>query len=81
MKQIVLNIKESKYKFFIELVKSLGFVEIVSKPSVKTKSSEENDKPNREEILDGLEESFKELKLYKEGKIKFKNAKDLIDEL
>ena len=28
MKQIVLNIKESKYRFFMELIKSLDFVQV-----------------------------------------------------
>lgn len=70
MKQVVLNIKEDKYRFFMELVKSLDFVQV-----------EEEEGDSKEEIIANLTAGFQELKLYKEGKKKFKDAKDLIDEL
>jgi predicted transposase YdaD len=70
MKQVVLNIKEGKYRFFMELVKSLDFVQV-----------EKNEGDSKEEIVANLKQSFKELKLYKEGKLEARNAEDLINEL
>ena len=54
----------------MELVKSLDFVQV-----------EEDQGDSKEEIIHNLTQSFKELKQYKEGKIQFRDAKDLIDEL
>lgn len=71
MKQITLNIKDGKYQFFMELVKNLDFVQV----------EKTDDGDSKEEIIANLTQGFKELKLYKEGKKKFKNAQDLIDEL
>lgn len=70
MKQVVLNIKEDKYKFFMELVKSFDFVQV-----------DENTGDSKEEIIANLTQAFKELKLYKEGKLKGTPAKKLLDEL
>ncbi|MBX2966447.1 MAG: hypothetical protein KF845_09895 [Cyclobacteriaceae bacterium] len=70
MKQVVLNIKDEKYRFFLELIKNLDFVQV-----------EEIKGDSKEEIIANLKEGFKELKLYKERKKKFRDAKDLINEL
>lgn len=70
MKQVVLNIKSSKYEFFMELLKSFDFVEI---EKITTDS--------KEEIIESLTQSLKELKQYKEGKLKTISAKQLLDEL
>jgi len=69
MKQITLNIKEGKFQFFMELVKSLDFVHV---------DSEEDSK---EAIVKNLKKGFKEMKLYKEGKLKGTQLKDFLDEL
>lgn len=37
--------------------------------------------PSRQEILDGIETAAKEARLYLDGKIKLKDAKQLLDEL
>lgn len=70
MKQVVLNIKESKYKFFMELVKSLDFVQV-----------DEDAGDSKEEIVANLTQAFKELKLYKEGKLKGIPVEKLLDEI
>ncbi len=70
MKQVVLNIKEGKYQFFMELVKNFDFVQV-----------EEEKDDSKEEIIANMKEGFKELKLYNEGKKKFRDANDLINEL
>ena len=70
MKQILINIKDSKYQFFLELLKSFDFVEI-----------EEYEGDSREEIIANLKQGFKEMKLYKQGKLKTTVAKDFLNEL
>jgi hypothetical protein len=70
MKQVVLNVRESKYPFFIELVRSFDFVQI-----------EENTGDTKENIVANLTQGFKELELYKQGKLKTTSAKDFLNEL
>lgn len=70
MKQLVLNIEESQYHFFMELINNLDFVKIA-----------EDTDDSKEEIVESLKQSFSELKLYKEGKLKGISAKELLDEL
>ena len=70
MKQIILNVKDAKYPFFLELVKSLDFVQI-----------QEEMGDSKEEITTNLKQAFKDLKDYKEGKLNTTSAKDFLDEL
>lgn len=70
MKQIVLNIKEEKYRFFMELVKSFDFIQI-----------EEVEGDSKKDIVKNLTQGFKDLKLYKQGKLKTTPAKDFLHEL
>ncbi|MEP7167756.1 MAG: hypothetical protein ABI855_00135 [Bacteroidota bacterium] len=70
MKQITLHIPEKKYSFFMELVKSLGFVKKVEEESAA-----------KEQLLNELKEAITELKLIEQGKLKARPAKDLLDEL
>lgn len=55
----------------MELVKSLDFVQIENV----------DDGDSKEEIVANLTQGFKELKLYKEGKLKTTSAKEFLDEL
>jgi hypothetical protein len=59
MKQVTINIPDSKYSFFMELVKNLG-LEKVKEETVDASN----------EALKGLEQGFKEVKLIREGKMK-----------
>lgn len=70
MKRITLKIPDSKYAFFLELVKNLG-LEKVEEESIEAS----------QEALDGLEQGFKEVKLIQEGKIKGTPLKEFLDEL
>ena len=70
MKQVVLNIKEGKYRFFMELIKSFDFVQI-----------QEDVGDSREEIVANLTQAFKDLKDHKQGKLKTTPAKDFLNEL
>jgi hypothetical protein len=70
MKQIVLTIKDTKYRFFMELIKSFDFVQI-----------EDIEGDSKKDIVKNLTHGFKDLKLYKQGKLKTTSAKDFLDEV
>jgi hypothetical protein len=71
MKQITLSIPDNKYSFFLELVKSLGFVKAVGIDL----------EPTKDEILVGLSEAVNEVQLHKKGKLKLKTAQQFLNEL
>ena len=66
MKQITLNITDNKFQTFLELIKTLDYVEI---------SEVEN------KALDELQNSLKQVKLMQEGKLKKQSAEDFLNEL
>lgn len=70
MKQVVLHVEDSKYTFFIELIKSLDFVDL-----------QDDTGDSKEEIAANLTHGFKDLKRYKQGKLKSTPAKAFLDEL
>ena len=70
MKQVTLQIPDNKYHFFLELVKSLGFV----------KKVQENE-PDKAMILKDLKDAVEEVNQIKKGKIKGISAKELLNEL
>lgn len=66
MKQLILNIKDSKYQTFLEFIKTLDYVEV---PEAG------------QEALHQLENSLKQVKLMKEGKIDKQSAEEFLNEL
>ena len=60
MKQITLNIKDDKFQFFMELIKSLDFVQV----------EENNDGDTKEAILSNIKNGLEEVKHFKQGKLK-----------
>ena len=69
MKQVTLNIKENKFRFFMELVKNLDFVQV----------DDEGD--SKEAILSNIKKGLEEVKLARQGKLKTTPAKDFLNEL
>jgi hypothetical protein len=67
MKEITLEIKEEKYRFFLELLKNLDFV------SIKTQS--------KKEVLLNIARGMQEVSLAEKGKIKSRPAKSFLNEL
>ena len=67
MKEVVLEVKEEKYRFFIELIKNLDFV------SVKTQT--------KKELLLNIARGMQEANLASKGKIKSRSAKAFLNEL
>ena len=67
--KVLLDIKDSKVSFVMELLNSLNFVKV--KPLSDEKA----------ELMSNIKEAIEELKMIKQGKIKGIPAKDLLDEL
>lgn len=68
MKQVTLHIKDSKFKFFMELVKNLDFVEV-------------DEAESKEAVVENIKKGLEEVKLAKQGKLKTTPAKEFLDEL
>lgn len=72
MKQVTLYIPEKKYLFFMELIKSLGFVKIQSEQTLYNEN---------QTFVDEVQESLNQVEKHLQGKIKLKSADQLLDEL
>lgn len=81
--QLLLDIREDKVGFVLELLSNLPFVKTkkVKQPDLVAEPQEEYIPRTEEEILAGLSEALHEVKLHKEGKIKLQSARDFLDEL
>ena len=69
--KIVLDIKESRASFFLELINSLTYVRVLR----QVKDVQKN------KYIQELAEAFNDVALYEQGKKKLKSAKDLLNEL
>ncbi len=67
--KVLLDIKDAKASFVMELLKSLPFVK------AKTLT------PHKAKILEDVKEAVEEMKQIKKGKLKARNAEDLFNEL
>lgn len=72
MKQVVLNIPDKKYTFFMELVKSLDFVEL---------PKDETQIKKHAEFLEGTKKSLEQVEQHLKGEINLKTAEQLYNEL
>ena len=68
--KILLDIKDNKAAFFMEVLKSFNFV----KKATPLSDAKAN-------LMQDIREAVEELRLVKEGKLKARNAEDLINEL
>ncbi len=67
--KILLDIKDSKAEFILELLKNFSFVK--AKPLT----------PHKAQVLEGIKEAVEEIKLIKAGKLKAKPLNQFLDEL
>lgn len=67
--KVLLDIKDSKVPFVMELLESFSFVK--AKPLSTYKA----------EVLENLKDAVEELNLISEGKLKGRNAEELLNEL
>lgn len=95
--KILLEIKDDKSDFIIELLSNFDYV----RAEVLTNGTYDNDavvlsdddtddeeditpeqrRKNTEEFLEGFRESLRELKAWKEGKVEYRPAREVLDEL
>lgn len=69
MKQVTLNIADSKFKAFLEFIKTLDYVKVEDVEDVEGKA------------LDELQSSLNQVKLMREGKLPKQSAQDFLNEL
>jgi len=67
--KILLDVKDSKVAFFMELIKNFSFVKANPLSPYKAK------------VLEDVKEAVEEMKLIKSGKLTGRNAEDLFNEL
>ncbi len=67
--KVILDIKDNKVDFVMELLDSLSFV--------KAKSIS----PSKAELMEEIKEAVEYINLVKKGKVKARPAKDLLNEL
>lgn len=70
MKEVTLYIPEKKFSFFMELVNSLDFVK-----------KEEGAGHSEERSVKGFKEAVRQINLVKQGKLKARDARELLHEL
>jgi hypothetical protein len=67
--KVLLDIKDAKAPFVMELLQSFSFVK--AKPL----------SPYKAKVLEDVREAIEQINLIKEGKLQARNAEDLLDEL
>ena len=71
-KRVVLTVSSRKYDFLMELLCNFDFVHV---------EQEENEGDSREEIIANLQQTAKDLKLIREGKLEGRSAREFLKEL
>lgn len=75
---VTVDIPVAYYDTFIDMFKGMGIKYADSQPrATKPKPAPDS----KEYILDTIAEGFRELQLWKEGKLEFKPAEELLNEL
>lgn len=72
MKQVIIEVKDDKYRFFLELVKNFNFIKI---------RNEKKFVSEKEIALRNIASGIQEAILAGQGKIKSRPAKDFLNEL
>ena len=71
--RLVLNIRDDKAGFFIELLRNFPFV--------TTEEVADSEDRTEAQVLEDLREALEEVKLAKDGKIQLQSARAFLDEL
>ena len=77
MQQVIINVPEKKFPFFMKLMNSLNFVKVVE-PS---QSLEDQLSPEQKKTWQNIKQGFIELKMIEEGKLKSRPIQELLNEL
>lgn len=78
--EYIIDVKDSEAPFVLDLLSRFDFVDI--RPADES-DEEADDEPEltKEQLLADVKEALEEVKLYKQGKIKLKSAREFLDEL
>jgi len=71
MRQVTLNIQDSKFGFFMDLISNLDFVKIES----------DDASPTKEEILQNIKTGLREVEMIERGEMKATTLKEFLDEI
>ena len=77
MKQVVLNIPDNEYQFFMKVIKNFPFVKVDEKKN-KLLEQEEKLSVTKRKIWSNIKEGLKELELIEQGEIREKTAKEFL---
>lgn len=69
--KVLLDVKENRAPFLMELLKSLNYVSVLNEVKLKRNSV----------FISEMKEAFDDVKLHEQGKKKLKTAKQLLNEL
>lgn len=74
--QVLLEIKDDKAQFVMELLRNFSFVKTTEMSPVKSILRKKGPKSN--DVLDNIKTGLEEVKLFKKGKLKTSSAKGLL---
>ena len=80
MRHVTIYTTNKEYNHFIELAKNLNYVKKI-KTDEASIDTDSDDGDSKEEIIKNLKAGFKEMQLYKQGKLKTTPFKDFLNEL
>jgi hypothetical protein len=80
MKQLVINIPDNEYRFFMKVIKNFPFVEVDERKN-KLLELEAKLTPAKRKIWGSIKEGLNEVDLIGQGNIKAKTAKEFLNEL
>jgi hypothetical protein len=80
MKQVVLNIPDNEYQFFMKVIKNFPFVKIDEKRN-KLLEQEEKLSASKRKIWGNIKEGYNEVELIEQGEINGKTSKEFLSEL
>ncbi len=69
-KQVVLTVNDSKYQFFMELIKSFDFVQMA-----------DNKDDEKADVIANLTDGFEQIKQIKAGKLKTRSVEEFLNEI
>jgi len=79
MKQLVLNIQESEYQFFMKVIRNFPFVEVDEKKNYLLERESKLTPANRKK-WSNIKEGLKEAELIEQGKLKGKSVNEFLNE-
>lgn len=80
MKQLLINIPDSEYNFFMKVIKNFSFVQIDEKKN-KLLELEAKLSPAKHKIWRNIKGGLAEAELIEQGELKEKSGKEFLDEL